>query len=66
MVGGIGRRAGPECSTGLQHQVERLGPDAPIGVQQHDDASRKRRRDDLTDRAADGQQDDRNERRDGG
>ena len=38
VVGGIGGRAGPERRAGLQHQVECLGADAPIGVEQHDDA----------------------------
>ena len=38
MVGGIGGSAGPERRSRLQHQVERLGADAAVGVQQHDDA----------------------------
>ena len=38
VVGRVRCRAGRDRRAGLEHQVERLGPDPPIGVQQHDGA----------------------------
>ena len=41
MVGRVGCRArGRARRARLQHQVERLGADSPIGVEQHDRARR--------------------------
>src|SRR4051794_40809473 len=51
---------GPDRADGarLQHEVERLGPDATVGVEQHDHAGVERCGDDLADRAADADEDD--------
>ena len=57
IVGGVDRAL--RVAPGLQHQVERLGPDPAVGVEQHDDAGGERRGDDLADRPADADQDER-------